>query len=557
MTQWWKDTVFYQIYMPSFCDGNQDGIGDFIGITKKLPYLKKLGVGGIWLTPFYPSPKVDQGYDISDYYNIDADYGTMQDFEDFIEKAHGMGIKVISDVVINHTSTEHPWFAESKSSVINPKRDWYIWKRPLNGKEPNNWESFFGEKAWEFDETTQMYYYHSFAKEQADLNWANPMVKHAVFEMLDFWVEKGIDGFRLDVINNLTLTDILTDNPFDAEGRQIHQYDVNQPGIHDFMRELKGHFGQEKDLFLVGEISSDDLSVIHSFVGEGQLDTTFNFNLGSMERFAFGEFYRQIEQMMELYKGSQYATLFFGSHDMARFPSRFRFDENQSKNLFTFQLSCRGIPFLYFGDEIGMENYECQTIEDARDIQGIIAYNHAVAAQKSQDETIRILNEKSRDHSRNTMYWEDAPFGGFSEVMPWINYQKQSGRSAAEQMEDNNSLFAYVAKLIELRKKYKVFAEGDATVASPEEDVLICKRSDGERTVWSVINFSDREVAYAFGKAEWKEGLETLKEWQDGFEILIETNQEAARLQGDRLLVKAQNSVIVQCNHTDKEMVGE
>ncbi len=197
-TQWWKRTVFYQIYMPSFADGNHDGIGDFKGICEKLPYLKKLGVGGIWLTPFYPSPKADQGYDISDYYNIDPDYGTMEDFEMFLERAHELEIRVIADMVINHTSTGHPWFLESKSSRDNPKRDWYIWKEAKDGREPNNWESFFGEKAWAFDETTEMYYYHSFAREQADLNWANPQVKTAIFEMLDFWADKGLDGFRLD-----------------------------------------------------------------------------------------------------------------------------------------------------------------------------------------------------------------------------------------------------------------------------------------------------------------------------------------------------------------------
>lgn len=302
MKQWWKATVFYQIYMPSFCDSNHDGIGDFAGISSKLEYLKRLGVGGIWLTPFYASPKVDQGYDISDYYSIDPDYGTMEDFEEFIQKAHELGIKVISDVVINHTSTEHQWFKESRSSLANPKRDWYIWKEPVEGKEPNNWESFFGEKAWEYEEQTGMYYYHSFAKEQVDLNWTNPEVKQAVLEMLDFWVKKGIDGFRLDVINNLTLTDTMLDNPYDEDGKQIHKYDVNQNGIHDFMKELKEYLSKEKELFLVGEISSDDVEIIHSFTGDGQLDTTFNFNLGSMETFEFDAFYRQIEKMTELYQ---------------------------------------------------------------------------------------------------------------------------------------------------------------------------------------------------------------------------------------------------------------
>lgn len=493
MEQWWKKTVFYQIYVPSFCDGNHDGIGDFAGIRSKLEYLKKLGVGGIWLTPFYPSPKVDQGYDISDYYGIDPDYGTMEDFEDFIREAHSLGIKVVSDIVINHTSTEHQWFRESKRSVSDPKRNWYIWKKPVDGREPNNWESFFGEKAWEYDEATGEYYYHSFAKEQVDLNWAEPEVKKAVFQMLDFWAGKGIDGFRLDVINNLTLTDCMTDNPYDSRGEQIHKYDVNQPGIHAFMKELKHHLNRERKLFLVGEISSDDLDVIRSFVGDGQLDTTFNFNLGSIEEFDFQKFCHELERMAELYRGEDYPTIFFGSHDMARFPSRFHFDSEQAKNLFTLMMTFRGIPFIYFGDEIGMQNYQCHTIEDARDIQGVIAYDQAKAAGKSEEEAIRILNEQSRDHSRNTMYWNDSAYGGFSDHAPWINYQKQSGKSAEQQMEDKDSLFSYVSELVHIRTEEEILANGSCKVEAPCAGVIILTRAYDGKKIRAVINFSENE----------------------------------------------------------------
>lgn len=533
MEQWWKKTVFYQIYMPSFCDGNGDGIGDFAGIRSKLPYLKKLGVGGIWLTPFYQSPKVDQGYDISDYYAIDPDYGTMEDFDAFLQEAHRLGIRVISDVVINHTSSKHPWFLESESSESNPKRNWYIWKKPVNGKEPNNWESFFGEKAWEYDETTDSFYYHSFSKEQADLNWANPEVKEAVFEMLQFWVDKGLDGFRLDVINNLTLTDCMTDNPYDEDGNQIHLHDVNQTGIHDFMRELKQNLSKDRELFLVGEISSDNLDVIRSYVGGGQLDTTFNFNLGSMESFVFPKFYEQLKKMTELYQDDEYPTIFFGSHDMRRFPSRFCFNDNQVKNLFALMMSYRAIPFIYFGDEIAMKNYECYQITDARDVQGIIAYDQAKAAGKSEEECIRILNGESRDHGRNTMYWDDSPYGGFSETAPWINYQQQPGKSVREQMEEKTSVFSCASRLNHYRTELETLVKGDCIVDSPGNGVIIICRRTCTEEIWSVINFSEKDF-----------GLKTDGSGRDHIRILIETNDGAAVLEDDRLVVKAENSVI-------------
>lgn len=534
MEQWWKKAVFYQIYMPSFCDGNRDGIGDFAGIRSKLTYLKQLGVGGIWLTPFYKSPKVDQGYDISDYYEIDPDYGTMEEFEAFIQDAHNLGIKVISDVVINHTSSQHKWFLESRSSACSPKRDWYIWRKTSDSKEPNNWQSFFGEKAWEYDESTESYYYHSFAKEQVDLNWANPEVKEAVFEMLQFWVDKGLDGFRLDVINNLTLTECMTDNPFDEVGKQIHLYDVNQTGIHDFMRELKQYLSKKRDIFLVGEVSSDKLDIIHSFVGDGQLDTTFNFNLGSMNEFVFSELYEQLTKMTELYRGDNYPTIFFGSHDLQRFPSRFRFNDNQVKNLFTLMMSYRAIPFIYFGDEIGMKNYECYQVEDARDIQGIIAYNQAKASEKNEEECIEILNENSRDHSRNTMYWNDFLYGGFSEVEPWINYQKQPGQSVQVQMETKSSIFSYVSQLNHYRAEKSLLVDGDCIIESPKSGVIICRRVNKEEEIKAVINFSGKEFEMR---------IDDFKNRK--IEAVIETNSGAALIEGNRLVVKAENSVML------------
>lgn len=534
MEHWWKTTVFYQIYIPSFCDGNGDGIGDFKGILSKLGYLKKLGVSGIWLTPFYSSPKVDQGYDISDYYSIDPDYGTMEDFDALIAEAHSLGIRVISDIVINHTSTEHEWFKQSRSSINNPKRNWYIWKKPVNGSVPNNWESFFGGKAWEYDDATKEYYYHSFAKQQVDLNWANPEVKKAMFQMLDFWIEKGVDGFRLDVINNLTLTGCMKNNPYDEQGKQLHLYDVNQPGIHNFMKELKQYLSRDRDLFLVGEISSDNLETIRSFVGDGQLDTTFNFNLGSMPAFDFDVLFHELSRMAEIYQQEDYPTIFFGSHDMPRVISRFGFNAEQVKNLFTLMMSFRAIPFIYNGDEIGMQSYTCFTKDDARDIQGLLAYHQAKEAGKSEEEAIRILNAHSRDHSRNTMYWDNTVNGGFSEAEPWIHYQKQDGESVSEQMKDSDSLFSYIAELIRIRSTEKALTEGSCEVVKIQESVIGIIRKYGSEKLAAIINFSQNPCVV------------NRKASDENEEIIVMSRKDAVKQSKDALVINRESSTIIR-----------
>lgn len=528
MHLWWEKTVFYQIYMSSFCDGNGDGLGDFKGIASKLDYLKKLGIGCIWLTPFYPSPKVDQGYDISDYYDVDPQYGTLQEFQNLIQQAHARGIRVIADMVMNHTSSEHKWFQESKSSRDSEKRDWYVWHSGIDGRVPNNWESFFGGSAWEWDEGTQQYYYHSFAKEQVDLNWQNPEVQKEMFRVLDFWVEQGVDGFRLDVINNLTLTDELRDNPVDETGKQIHLYDENQTGIKDIMKRLRSHFSPEKQIFFVGEISSDQLNVIHSYAEDDLLNTTFNFNLGSQPRFDFNIFFEQLKEMSRLYKGENLPTIFFGSHDMQRFPDRFQFNEAQIRNLFTLMMTYRALPFIYFGDELGMRNFVCHSIEEARDVQGVLAYHRAVDAGKTPKECLDILNQESRDHSRNTMIWSNESNGGFSTVTPWIPYQPQPIQPAFAQQTDPDSLFSFVAKLVHCRTTIDALAFGDVDVQKAADQVLFCKRSFLKTTVYIWINFSqdDFRLPETNGK------------------ILVQTGKNALRRNGG-LWLSGQSSVVL------------
>ena len=497
MNQWWKNTVFYEIYVKSFCAAGQNGESGFRGIISKLPYLKELGVGGIWLTPFYPSPKVDNGYDVSDYYGIDPEYGTMKDFEEMVTAAHKLDIRVIIDMVVNHTSTQHPWFLNSVSSRNSSKRDWYIWKDPVNGREPNNWESFFGGSAWAYVESdgSGQYYYHSFAKEQADLNWQNPSVEEAIGQVLDFWLRKGVDGFRFDVINNLSVCSSLEDNPTAENGEQLHEHDVNQPGVRAVIRRLGNRIREKKpEAFLVGEISSDDLSRIHAYMGDGGLDTTFNFNLGSRETFQPEEIYEELKRMQAMYGSFEDPTLFFGSHDMRRFPDRFGFTDGETKCLLTLMLLCKGIPFLYYGDEIGMKSRVLNSLDEAEDVQGILACKTAIREGKSREEAVRILNEKSRDASRNPMDWEEEK----------------------RQKKDPSSVWNYVRKLIELRSGIRALTEGTMDLKYTAPGVIkIVRTLDGER-VLAVINFSECEVSvpaecgyrYLTGSEETGDGMD-------------------------------------------------
>lgn len=355
---WWKNAIFYEIYLASFKDSNGDGVGDIQGIIQKLPDLKKLGITGIWLTPFYPSPKVDNGYDISNYCAVSPEYGSLSDFDELMSKAHELEIRVIADLVINHTSTAHPWFHDER------KRDWYIWR-----EQPNNWESFFGGSAWEFDEKVGKFYYHSFAKEQADLNWSNPAVKRAIFQVMDFWNSRGIDGFRLDVINNLSTSSNLQDNPLDEKGQQIHLYDVNQAGILETIKELRNHLSASgKELFTVGEISSNKLEVIEKYAGLDLLDVTFNFNFGSQEKFDLPKIVAELEEMQNALQNDRMPTLFFNSHGMARSWGRLA---NEKLDLYlqlaTLLIINRGVTFLYQGEELGLGDFNPQSVNEIRD----------------------------------------------------------------------------------------------------------------------------------------------------------------------------------------------
>lgn len=505
MKNWWKERVFYEIYMPSFMDGSNDGLGDFEGIISKLDYLKYLGIGGVWLTPFYPSPKVDNGYDISDYCDIDPSYGDLNIFKKFIDEANKRDIKVIIDIVLNHTSDKHKWFIESRSSKNNKKRDFYIWKENIDKKPPNNWESFFGGCAWELDETTNEYYYHAFAKEQVDLNWSNPKVLEEMKKVLKFWIDLGVDGFRFDVINFLKVNNSFEDNPLDKNNKQDHVNDKDQEGILDVIKDLVKFIKTQKDMFLIGEVGSEDINLLKRYCGKDLLDVVFNFNLGSQSDFNSKKIFEEIKNMNNKYNKYQYPTLFFGSHDMPRYISRFSKNHDCKKiarAISTLMLTAKGVPFVYYGDEIGMTDLECKHIDNMNDIQGRTFYDLAIKEGKSEEEALKIANEESRDKSRSPMQWSEEINYGFSKKNPWIYINDREDKNFVEsQINKEDSLLNHYKKLIKIRKEYKSLQFGDYIELNFKDEVLTYIRSCEDEKIRVVINFSDKATNLdSFGK---------------------------------------------------------
>lgn len=481
--KWWKEAVFYQIYMPSYADSNGDGYGDFKGMTTKLDYLQEMGVKGIWLTPFLTSPKVDNGYDIANYYEIDPTYGTKADFDVFLKEAHKRGIKVIMDMVLNHTSTDCKWFQESKKLVDNPYRDYYIWK-----DKPNNWESFFGGTAWQKDSLTNQYYYHKFDKRMADLNWSNPKVIAEVEKVLRFWLDSGVDGFRLDVINFLTTDGITIDNPM-KNGVQEHLNDINQSGIFAAMKKIKSVVNEYENRFVVGEIGSDKIEVLKQYQSPDLLDVVFNFNFGSIDKFSARRIFEELQSMEK--NMSNYPTLFFGSHDMPRMINRLA-DGNTEKAiaLAALILTAKGVPFIYYGEEIGMHNIIAQNSDEMVDIQGKTHYQLALDKGKNYEEALVEGNKHNRDKSRSPMQWNSNDFAGFSPEKSWIKINPNYEEVNVQNLEKKeNSILKNYKELIALRNKEKALKYGKYNKLEFKEDQILYTRSFEGDTITTIINF--------------------------------------------------------------------
>tara|TARA_R110000868_G_scaffold396971_3_gene669470 strand:- start:5294 stop:6847 length:1554 start_codon:yes stop_codon:yes gene_type:complete len=494
---WWKETVFYEIYMPSYKDGNGYGYSDFKGLTTKLSYIESLGVKGIWLTPFLQSPKVDNGYDVSNYYQIDSTYGTLEDFKVFIQEAHNLGIKVIMDLVLNHTSTESVWFQEAQKSIHNPYRNYYIWK-----DKPNNWESFFGGSAWELDPISSQYYYHKFDAKMADLNWQNPKVVEEIKKVLRFWLELGVDGFRLDVINFLTTEGITSDNPINEDGTQNHLYDINQKGLKAAMKMIRATVNEYDDRFIVGEIGSEDIHVLNQYQGSKLLDVVFNFNFGSITEFSAQRIFDELQSMEK--NMSSYPTLFFGSHDLPRLIDRLaKNNPERAEALAALMLTAKGVPFIYYGEEIGMENIEAYSINEIIDIQGRTQYQLVLDNGKSVDQALEIGNKHNRDKSRSPMQWDDTEHSGFSDRTPWIKvHQNHSYLNVAASEKDEHSLLNRYKKIISLRNSEPVLQYGYYKELTFLNDMIIFTRIFDGDTIKCYFNFGELPYQVALEKKE-------------------------------------------------------
>ncbi len=480
---WWKETVFYQIYMPSYCDSNGDGYSDFKGMISKLDYLQSLGIKGIWLTPFLQSPKVDNGYDVASYNDIDPTYGDKDDFVMFLKEAHQRGIKVIIDMVFNHTSTDHRWFHESRKSKDNPYRDYYIWKDTAN-----NWESFFGGSAWEKDPLTNQYYYHKFDIRMADLNWSNPKVMEEIREILRYWLDLGVDGFRLDVINFLTTDHHWDDNPIEG-GKQIHLNDIDQHGVRDAIKIIKSTVDGYTHRFIVGEVGSDQIDVLNQYQAPDLLDVVFNFNLGSLSEFSVSRIFAELQSMRATMSG--YPTLFFSSHDMPRMIDRLA-DGNKDKAiaLAALMLTAQGVPFIYYGEEIGMQNINAGDPDEIVDIQGKTQYYLALDAGKTPEEALIEGNKYNRDKSRSPMQWNDTAFAGFSLHKPWIKINENYRTINVEkQKEDDSSVWNVYKALIALRNNEKALQYGDYDRLDLRDDRILFTRVYAGEKITVILNF--------------------------------------------------------------------
>lgn len=513
--KWWKESVVYQIYPRSFKDSNADGIGDIKGITEKLEYIKELGVDVVWISPVYDSPCDDNGYDISDYRAILKEFGTMQDFDTMLDTAHHLGLKVIMDLVVNHTSDEHKWFVESRKSKDNPYRDYYIWRTSKDGKEPNNWGASFGGSAWEYDEKTDMYYLHLFSRKQPDLNWENQKVRDEVFEMMNWWCQKGIDGFRMDVISMISKVQSFPDGEVNGGlyGNGSPYY-INGPRVHEYLQEMNQKVLSKYDLITVGEAAgvTTEEAIKYANENETELNMVFQFehvSIGDGElgkwttkRFDLQELKKVMTKWQTKLQGKAWNSLYLGNHDQPRSVSRFGNDkveyrEVSAKMLATCIHMMQGTPYIYQGEELGMTNAYFDKIEEYRDIESLNIYEELTSSGLiSKEEMMKCIQARGRDNARTPMQWDDSEYAGFSTVKPWINVNKNYKRiNAKEQLKREDSVFRYYQKLIQLRKEYDIIPYGDYTLM--EEDhtqIFAYKREYDNNKLLVILNFTDKEA---------------------------------------------------------------
>lgn len=551
--KWWKESVVYQIYPRSFMDSNGDGIGDINGITSKLDYLKELGINVIWLSPVYQSPNDDNGYDISDYQAIMEEFGTMEDFDRMLQAAHERGIKIMMDLVVNHTSDEHAWFVESRKSKENPYRDYYIWREGKNGEAPNNWGSCFGGSAWEYDQVTDMYFLHLFSKKQPDLNWDNEKVRKEVFDMMTWWLSKGVDGFRMDVISMISKVPELPDGT-KGEGALYGDFGpsvINGPHVHEYLQEMRRRVLSEFDTITVGETSGVTVeeAVKYAADDESELNMVFQFEQNDLDNGEHSKwnlkkiYLPDLKEILAKWQtrleGKAWNSLYWNNHDQPRIVSRLGNDkeyrEVSAKMLATCLHMMKGTPYIYQGEELGMTNVPFASLEEFRDIESINAYHeYTENGIIGEEDMLKFLCYKSRDNARTPMQWDNSANAGFSEARPWIKVNPNYTEiNAQEQLNRDDSVFHYYQKLIALRKQKEIIVYGNFELLLPEdEDIFMYTRVLEKEKLLVICNFSKNERVVKL---------------PDGFEagdILI-TNYENPEI-SDELKLRPYEAIVIE-----------
>jgi oligo-1,6-glucosidase len=515
--QWWKEAVVYQIYPRSFKDSNGDGIGDIKGIISKLDYLKELGIDVIWLSPVYKSPNDDNGYDISDYRDIMDEFGTMADWDHLLAEMHKRGIKLIMDLVVNHSSDEHAWFVESRKSKDNPYRDYYIWREGKDGKEPNNWESVFSGSAWEYDETTDEYFLHLFSKKQPDLNWENPKLRQEVYDMMKFWLDKGIDGFRMDVINFISKVPGLPDAEI-PEGKRYApggEYFINGPRMHEFLQEMNRETVAQYDAMTVGEMPGASVEDAKLYTDENrhEVNMVFTFEHVDLDSGPGGKWDLKPLKLADLrdnitkwQKGLEevgWNSLYLNNHDQPRMVSRFGNDQEyrveSAKMLATFLHTLKGTPYIYQGEELGMTNVRFESIEDCKDIETLNMYHEKVVENgENPQKVMESIYVKGRDNARTPIQWDDSKHAGFTSGEPWLKVNPNYKEINAEQaIADPNSVFHFYRELIQLRKKNPIMVYGSYDLILPDhEQIYAYIRKYEDQTMLVMLNFSKEQPIF-------------------------------------------------------------
>ena len=511
MKKWWKEKIAYQIYTRSFMDSNEDGIGDLRGIILKLDYLKDLGIDIIWISPMYKSPNDDNGYDISDYQDIMDEFGTMKDFDDLLEEVHKRDMKLVIDLVINHTSDEHSWFLESRSSKDSKKRDWYIWKEGKDNKEPNNWESIFKGSAWEYDDLTGEYFLHLFSKRQPDLNWENEDMRKEIYKMMNWWLDKGIDGFRVDAISHIKKEEGLNDMENPNNLKYVPSFDkhMNVSGIHSYLEEIKNNTYSKYDIMTVGEangVSSDEAKL---WVGEneGKFNMLFQFehlDLWNSKEFSLPNLKKILNKWQVALEDDGWNALYIENHDITRVVSSWGNDreyiKESAKSIGLAYFMQKGTPFIYQGQEIGMTNIYLNNIEDYKDVRAKNEYKKMKSEGFTDKEILDYLYKTSRDNNRTPMQWNSSENAGFTTGKPWIKINKNYKEINVEkQLNDENSILNFYKKMIKLKKEYEGLIYGKFNlILEEDENIFAYERIYNDDLFLIVCNISDENINFKY-----------------------------------------------------------